>query len=75
MIQKFVSCFWRHNFTFYHYVSASNTVWCVDSVLIGTTYYVMVFNGGESESTIDNVDVFRYACFVSERYLVLDPVV
>ena len=47
------------------YFSATDTVWCVDTVPIGTTNYVMVFNGGESEATIDNIVVYRFACFVS----------
>ena len=47
------------------FFSATDTVWCVDNVPSGDTNYVMVYNGGESEATIDNVSVYRYACFVS----------
>ena len=52
-------------FAFFTYIPASDTVWCVDSVPVGTTNYVMIFNGGESAATIDNIGVYRYACFVS----------
>ena len=56
------------NLQYTHLFPATDTVWCVDNVPTGGTNYVMVYNGGESETTIDNINIFRYACFVSHCY-------
>lgn len=42
--------------------SMSNTVWCVANVIVGSTNYVMVFNGNDAESSIDNQNVYRFTC-------------
>ncbi|XP_053399666.1 uncharacterized protein LOC123557334 [Mercenaria mercenaria] len=42
--------------------SVSDTLWCVDNIAEGDTNYVMVFNGNDADSLIDNQSVFRFTC-------------
>ena len=43
-------------------ISASDTVVCVDSVTVGNSIYVTVYNG--LDGSVDNINTFRFSCLV-----------
>ncbi|XP_060586066.1 uncharacterized protein LOC132741821 [Ruditapes philippinarum] len=42
--------------------SVSDTLWCINNVVEGETNYVMVFNGNDASSLIDNQSIYRFTC-------------
>ena len=48
----------------------SDTVWCVNNVIEGTTNYVMTFNGVDDSSVIDESTIYKFTCFVSLRVFI-----
>ena len=46
--------------------SASDTVWCVDSVPVGDDNFVTVYNA--LDVATDNVNTYRFSCLVSSNF-------